>query len=303
MPHLSKEESRALIASAIIIALITCTTAGIIKCGKNDEFILTEQDIAEAELFEKEINQRQKDRGNQYGAINTNATLFAFDPNHADSATLREVGLRERQVKNILKYRRKGGVWRSVEDFKRLYGLTTEEYERLKPYIRILPSDRRRDDAEYEGPNPIYPRQRPQVSYVKTEKYAEGTVISLNEADTATLKHIPGIGSHYARKIVEYGERLGGYISIAQLEEIEGLPPGITRWFKLNGNEKVNYIRINHATFKQLVRHPYLSYEQTKIIVNHIHRYGPIHNWSDLRLYKEFSDRDFERLTPYIVFN
>lgn len=201
----------------------------------------------------------------------------------------------------MMKYRKKGGIWRSAEDFKRLYGLTAEEYERLKPYIRIAPEDKPQTEYipnKYNNPQPF----KQDAPYQRTEKYVEGTKISLSEADTTALKGIPGIGSYYASKIVKYRNRLGGFNHIGQLEEIEGLPPGITRWFFLEPNPKIVRLRINHATFKELVRHPYLSYEQTKVIVNHIMRYGPLHNWKDLRLYKEFTDKDFARLQPYITF-
>ena len=51
-------------------------------------------------------------------------------------------------------------------------------------------------------------------------KYPEGTVIDLNQADTASLKRIPGIGSGLARMIVAYRNRLGGFYSVSQLQEI-----------------------------------------------------------------------------------
>jgi hypothetical protein len=50
------------------------------------------------------------------------------------------------------------------------------------------------------------------------------------------------------------------------------------------------------------VRHPYLSYEQVKVITTHIRKYGQLRSWKDLQLYPEFTLQDFERLTPYFVF-
>jgi DNA uptake protein ComE-like DNA-binding protein len=62
---------------------------------------------------------------------------FYFDPNTADSTQLLRLGLQPWQVRNIYKYRAKGGVYRKKEDFARLYGLTVKDYRRLEPYIRI----------------------------------------------------------------------------------------------------------------------------------------------------------------------
>ena len=80
------------------------------------------------------------------------------------------------------------------------------------------------------------------------------------------------------------------------------MPPGLERWFVADGASP-RRIAINRATFKQLVRHPYLSYEQTRTIVNHIRKYGPLRSWRELRLYPEFSEKDFQRLEPYFSFD
>ena len=67
---------------------------------------------------------------------------FVFDPNTADSSQLLRLGLQPWQVRNILKYRAKGGVYREPTDFARVYGLTVKQYRELEPYIRISPDYR-----------------------------------------------------------------------------------------------------------------------------------------------------------------
>ena len=65
----------------------------------------------------------------QYYAVESSkAERFPFDPNSADSTQLLRLGLQPWQVRNIYKYRAKGGVYRSKEDFARLYGLTVKQY-------------------------------------------------------------------------------------------------------------------------------------------------------------------------------
>ena len=43
--------------------------------------------------------------------------LFTFDPNTASAEQLQQLGLAPYQVRNIIKYRSKGGVYRSPMDF------------------------------------------------------------------------------------------------------------------------------------------------------------------------------------------
>lgn len=303
MLHWTNEERRFLAVVSLVLLLLTAGGAAFLWYIDRESLPPVEAGQAEAfrqfQLSVEEADSLRNHPGSM--AASRSARLFPFDPNHADSLTLRKLGMRPWQVSNLLKYRRKGGVWRSPDDLSRLYGLSQADFERLRPYIRIRPSDAvphypasRRLPAEYPSDDrPALPRQ---------EKYAEGTRLPLNTADTTQLKGIPGIGSYKARRITAYRERLGGFVSTAQLEELDDMPPGLSRWFTAD-SVPPRRIRLNRATFKQLVRHPYLSYEQTKAIVNHIRKYGPLRSWRELRLYPEFTADDFRRLEPYFSFD
>lgn len=303
-PQIPKEDVRVMCLLGLMFASIAFVTIWVKSCY---EHTIEDQGFSAAD--QKALKQLQQQvvadsisSAHRYAANITNK-LFAFDPNHADSATLLKLGLSDWQVSNMMKYRRKGGKWRSPDDFRRLYGLTERDFQKLRPYIRIAEADQRGQFVPFDHDDypTLYKGERPQ--YEKVEKLQEGATIDLTLADTTELKKIPGIGSYYANKIVKYRDRLGGFVSTMQLEEIEGLPPNITRWFTLSDKSSVKKIRINHASFKELIRHPYIDYEQTKDIVNHVRQYGPIRSLRDLRLYKEFSEKDFQRLEPYVSFN
>lgn len=244
---------------------------------------------------EKQARQREADYVKRSRGISPE-NLFPFDPNTADSATFVRLGLKPWQARNALKYRRKGGRWRRAEDFSRLYGLSAEDFRLLRPYIRIAAEERETAQARPAGSESDSTRRR------FPEKYPAGTVIDLNSADTTALKRIPGIGSYYAGKICRYRERLGGFVSVEQIREVEGLPADAARWFSVSAATNIVRLDINRMDFRQLVRHPYLSFEQVKAIENYKRLYGPLHGWDDLRLCPEFTDDDFTRLTPYVKF-
>lgn len=291
---LSRSEKRGVL---LLLFLLLCVSGGMLYVGMTERegtsVKLSPEDAAELEAFAEATKERKRQREAERTAF---ATPFSFNPNTADSATLIKVGLKSWQVKNLLAYRRAGGRWKDAEDFKRLYGLTEEDYQRLRPYIQIPPPVREVYFTEHD-------RARQDSLYrLRPEKFTELTVLDLNTVDTLTLRKIPGIGVGYSRSIVSYRQRLGGFVSVAQLKDIEGLPERIEEWFSVGENVEVRTISINKSDFKTLVRHPYLSYEQVKVITTHIRKYGPLRSWKDLQLYPEFTPQDFERLTPYFVF-
>lgn len=232
---------------------------------------------------------------------------FDFDPNEADSATLIRLGFAPYQVRGIYKYRAMGGRYHEVADVSRIPGMTNEMWERLSPHIRI--------DRRYQYVEPI-PRSRvahPNVDIYDELKQNRDTVrypvkltghesVALNEADTSALKRVPGIGSYYAKQIVRYREALGGFVDVAQLQEIEGIPEGVEQWLTIGTSPQPRRIDVNHASKNQLVRHPYLRVYRARAIWDHIHNVGPLHSVEELRSLPNFTDADIQRLAPYLEF-
>ena len=221
--------------------------------------------------------------------------MFDFDPNTADSSQLLALGLRPWQVRNIYKYRAKGGVYRQPNDFARLYGLTRKDFLRLLPHIKIS-SDYLPASTLAESP-PAFTQDT--LKYPRKIQPLER--VDLNKADTTQLRHVPGIGSYFARQIVNYRRHLGGFHSIQQLREIEDFPEKSLSYFILPDDD-VARLDINTATLSQLSRHPYITYTQARDIVDYRRLRGPIHTLDDLRLLKSFTPQTLRRVEPYLKF-
>ena len=221
--------------------------------------------------------------------------LFSFDPNKADSIELSSLGLPSYVVRNVLKYREKGGRFRTADSFSKIYGLTEKQFNTLKPYIRIAQTDTPKKEKMDTMVAVVIPER-------KVFKYPEGTLVDVNVADTAELKKIPGIGSGIAKAIVAYRNRLGGFYSLSQLEEIDYVTPELLKWFKLEGGT-IRKLDINRWGLDKLRSHPYLNFYQAKVIIEHRRKRGEIKSLSQLSLYEEFTEKDLIRLSAYVSFD
>lgn len=263
--------------------------------------VLSEDTIMQGKRILAEIPHHGKRGDDSYGYYEVKGSkerLSCFDPNTADSNQLLSLGLAPWQVRNIYKYRARGGVYREPKDFARLYGLTVEQYRRLEPYIRIegdyRPASVLVEDARMARKSVVAPVYR-SVKIKPTEH------IVLNTADTSVLKTVPGIGSGWARVIVRYGERLGGYTDTRQLLEIEGFPEDLLHYFVIS-NPSTRKLNLNKLTLSQLRRHPYINFYQAREICDYRRLKGPLKELDDLRLLKDFPQDKIERLAPYVEF-
>ena len=253
-----------------------------------------ESEVAEVEaqtMKEIEVIQ-EKQRSRDYYKVKTDTVelrLHKFDPNTADSIELLQVGFRPWMVRNMQKYKEKGGRWRTKESVKKIYGMTDELYEQIEPYIEIA-----------EAKDTVSAQQKERIFREKKD-----TVLNLNTCDTAELKYIKGIGDGYARRIVRYRQELGGYVSAEQLREIEEIPKetldSIIPHFIVE-TDSIKVIDVNKASVSGLQRHPYLSFAQAKAIYELRRTRFKLHSIEELKELDCLTETEIERLAPYLNF-
>lgn len=292
--YFPKSDRRAMIFLLAVVVLSAVVVGIMDKGGMSSQIARTDSLTADSSIRKAAVH-----RGVQYiyNVETVRRKLSAFDPNTADSTLLLSLGLQPWQVRSIYRYRAKGGIYRQPSDFARLYGLTVKQYKELLPYIHI--SDEYKPAAEVYGRTDAVRSGRDTLRY--PVKLQPGQYVTLDDADTASLRKVPGIGRYYASRIVRYRNDLGGYVSVAQLSEIEGIPEAALSYFRVTGGA-VRKLNLNRLTLNELKHHPYINFYQARRIIDYRRLKGPLHSIDDLRLLKDFSQRDIERLRPYVEF-
>ena len=298
--YYSKSERRAVFALSF---LIVCLLVAILLAPEKETVIVeeplaenarTETDKVEADSFQRVVEHREKKAViKKTEAPSRKVVLAPFDPNLADSIELLDLGLSPYVARNVLRYREKGGRFRTPESFARIYGLTEDQFETLRPYIRISESFRQKTDTS------TYVRRD---TFAVVYKYPKGTLVDVGVADTTELKKIPGIGSGISKAIVGYRNRLGGFYSLEQLREVRFVTPEMMEWFKLD-SISIRQLPVNRAGLDRLRNHPYLNFYQAKVILEHRKKHGEIKSLSQLSLYEEFTEKDLKRLSAYFSFD
>lgn len=67
----------------------------------------------------------------------TSSITNTFDPNLADETTLLKYGLSATAVDQILRFRKRGGRFHSIESLQKVYGISAKDYQRIAPFVRI----------------------------------------------------------------------------------------------------------------------------------------------------------------------
>jgi competence ComEA-like helix-hairpin-helix protein len=214
-----------------------------------------------------------------------------FNPNDGLATDWVWTGLSTSQIRSILKYIEKGGRFKVKSDVSKMYVISPEMYQKIEPYL-LLPDTIVRNAKEFKSNTEM---EKPDV--------LEPLLVNINTADTTELKALKGIGSYYAKQIVEYRERLGGYYQIDQLYEIERLREETIQMiepFIIFDTTIIRKVHINSDKASVLVRHPYITWNMAKNIEDHRAFKKRFKTVDELLTIGLLTDELYSKLAPYL---
>ena len=179
--YFSKSERRAILFLLTLLFIFMCIW--VLFPVKEESLEQDQEGIEEIKNFLAGVHEMEEKESLRYSydkPKRREVVLAAFDPNSADSIEFLQRGLPPFIAHTILQYRRAGGKFRTADDFSRVYGLSSEKFNMLKPYIQISEAFRRKQDT-------LHFIKKAEKDTLAVYKYPEGTLVDLNEADTILI--------------------------------------------------------------------------------------------------------------------
>ena len=215
--------------------------------------------------------------------------LFYFNPNEIGKEEWMKLGLSEKNAITILKYITKGGKFRNKEDLKKIYGVPEMVIEKIMPY------------AVFKTDQPIINKNEFNSAKLKPIKK-----VDINEADSSVLIDLPGIGEKLSARIIKYRDRLGGFHSAEQLSEVFGISDSafllINERIYIADASSVKKISINTVDYKELTKHPYMSFLMAKLILAYRKAHGKFSGADDLKMIEGIDADKVRKIIPYLSF-
>ncbi|HWA33112.1 MAG TPA: helix-hairpin-helix domain-containing protein [Cyclobacteriaceae bacterium] len=252
---------------------------------RNDDFNFFDQHYTDSVLAS--LTYTTKDSSTRIQRIEKEIHFTAFDPNTISEKDLTAFGMSPFVASRIVRYREKGGTFKKKEDLLRIYGVDSSWFRKASAWMRF--QERKVQASE---------RKAFEKRVTKTE------LIDINIADSVQLVNIFGIGPALSRRIRNYRDKLGGYVSMEQLREVYGLDTlalnEIKKRFILTTEFVPRRIDINKVTIEELVRHPYIKRREAQAIVNYRNQHGVFASVDDLLKVQVVDKAWLERVRPYM---
>ncbi len=209
-----------------------------------------------------------------------------FDPNKYSEEEWMKLGLSEKQVAVLMKFKTSG--FYNDEDLKKVFVISDEFFENIKDFL-------------------VYPEKPVRDYKTNSEKPTEAIRserVDINTASQEELMNIKGVGKFYAERIIQKRNELQGFISENQLleiwkfdqEKLENIKPYIYVDMK-----KVQPFDINTVSYEELKKHPYFSNNVANSIIKLRTQLGGYKRIEDLKKSVLISNEVFEKIKPYVM--
>lgn len=289
------------ILAAILILILACLFRPSRKSLSDDTLHNLDSLLALRQAAVEAQQQKQAERPQEVAELHP----FPFNPNTITEDEWKQIGLTDRQIRNIMNYKAKGGKFYSKNDLGKLYTISEEEFAQLEPFIVLPEVQRNKHTKASEQSGVSTPSTGSGTSTTAKPEKKTIPIVDLNTVDSTTLVELPQIGGYMASRILEFREKLGGFIEMEQLRDVKGMDEArfttIQPYIKI-GEVELSKIDVNRADFRTLVHHPYLSYEQVKRIFNQREKRGMIKNWAQLEVLLKEDGEVNPLLEQYVKF-
>ncbi|MGC9330850.1 MAG: ComEA family DNA-binding protein [Bacteroidales bacterium] len=206
--------------------------------------------------------------------------VFQFNPNKISSDSLQLLGFAPDVSERWIKYRKAAGGFENMDDIKKLYGIDTALLNKLIPVMSF------NMDADEQVPGSKTIMQ-----------------VKINTANKKELLETETISESLAQRIIAYRNMLGGYYKTNQLLEVYGISQEDMNKLKdriIIDEENITYIDLNEISFADLLRHPYMSKNNVKNIMEYRDFAGRIKHPEELLKNNVIPDSTYQKILPYI---
>lgn len=285
--YISKQNKKGVLILICICLVIVFIPRIILSLKEKEEFVLSSEDIQY--ISENKLLQKHKRHSNYFNPSKEKRfkrPSSKFDPNNYTISDWMKLGLSEKQAMVVINFSKRGLY--SNEQLKKIFVISNELFELIK------------DSTIY----PIkYPVDSPVEKVENIKKTVEIIGVDVNSATQSELETIKGIGPFFAKNILKYRDKLGGFCKKEQLLEVWKMDQEkynqIESYITIDVHA-IRKINVNTATAEELKAFPYFNWNIANSIVKMRNQKGSYQSINQLKESALIDEELFEKIKPYL---
>ena len=229
---------------------------------------------------------------------NRKPEIFPFNPNYITDFKGEQLGMSLQEIDRLHKYRAQRKFVNSVIEFQEITKVSDSLLKRISPYFKFPDWVVKRNKSlklvnskDRSGGEPL-------------SKRIEVTTDDINKATQKDFEVVNGVGTVISERIVKYRIKLQGFSFTSQLYEVWGIDKStvnrVLKRFKIHQKPNIQQININTATFKEILKNPYINYELCKKIIEYRDEVAELQNILEIKNIDGFPIEKYDRIVLYL---
>lgn len=227
--------------------------------------------------------------------------IYLFNPNYITDYKGYQLGLSVDEIDRLHTFRDRNKFVNSAKQFQQVTKVSDSLLQKIAPYFKFPDwvIDRTKNVT-----SSLPVRQTGAVEKSRFKKKTPISTSNLNKATAEDLQTIRGIGKYFSEKIINYRDRLQGFSFESQLYEVWKLDKEVAdrvlKVFAITEKPILKKTNVNTATFKEVLKNPYIDYELCKKIFEYRDEVAEIQRIEELKNIAGFPKEKYERIILYL---
>lgn len=277
----SKRNKRGIVLFLMLALIVVFSPRVLLLFKETEKFNISRKEIKDLQENSIKALALRKAGTNFFKKSRYRKPSSKFDPNTYSEKEWIALGLSKKQATVVLKFTERGVY--SNEQLEKIFVIPAELYSLIKD-------------------STTYPTKKENFTSVKKEEKAI-VLVELNTADQEKLEDIPGIGSFFAKNILKYRDRLGGFLKKEQLLEIWKMDvekySAIEKYIQVDA-DKIKHLELNTVAVEILKDHPYLNWNIANSIIKMRNQKGKFKSIGEIKESVLMDEELFEKIKPYL---
>lgn len=228
---------------------------------------------------------------------NAKPKIYPFNPNFISDYKGYQLGMSLAEIDRLHQFREKGKYVNSKHEFQRVTKVSDSLLDRISVHFKF----------------PSWIQKKRNQKSIKKMTFNHGvqkdqTLVSTTDLNLATFTDflaVEGVDEGVAERIIKYRAKLKGFVFSDQVYEVWGIKKAIgdqiLQTFSVQSLPTIEKININTASFKEVLKNPYIDYELCVKIFDYRDEVAELQDISELKNIEGFPIAKYDRIVVYLL--
>jgi len=233
---------------------------------------------------------------------------YPFNPNYITDFKGYQLGMTIQEIDRLHKYRKQRRFVNSKKEFQVVTKVSDSLLNRISPRFKfpdwVVKRNKLKEQYNSSTSSNISTLNGIDSIGQSFSKILEISTDRLNQATQQDFETVSGVGEVISERIIKFRKKLQGFSYKSQVYEVWTLnritANRILKTFKIYKKPIIQKINVNTATFKEVLKNPYIDYELCKNIFEYRDEVAELQDISEIKNIDSFPTDKYDRIVLYL---